>query len=97
MTVVIITVTSHKGESSFGSGPHQAVVGSRLSDRGERQGRGLKACGIYRIRNLTNGKCYVGSALDVSARLYNHRWHLENETHRNRKPLNAWRKYGSAV
>lgn len=55
-----------------------------------------KVCGVYRIRNVANGRCYVGSALDVGARPYNHRWHLDRGTHRNRKLLNAWRKRGNS-
>lgn len=51
--------------------------------------------GVYRICKVANGRCYVGSALDVGARLYNHGWHLDRGTHRNRKLLNAYRKHGS--
>jgi group I intron endonuclease len=50
--------------------------------------------GIYRIRNAINGKCYVGSAVVLAERLYNHRWHLDRGTHRNAKLQNAWRKHG---
>lgn len=53
--------------------------------------------GIYAIRNTANGKCYVGSAVSLPDRLYNHRWHLERGTHRNRKLLNAWRKHSAGA
>lgn len=52
-----------------------------------------RIAGIYAIRNLVNHKIYVGSAVSIYDRLYNHVWHLERGTHRNPKLLNAWRKY----
>jgi chromosome partitioning protein len=51
--------------------------------------------GIYAIRNSLNGKVYVGSAVSLWDRIYNHIWHLKEGTHRNPKLLNAWRKHGS--
>jgi group I intron endonuclease len=50
--------------------------------------------GVYAILNTNNGKRYVGSAISIYDRLYNHIWHLEQGTHRNKKLLNAWRKHG---
>lgn len=52
-----------------------------------------RIAGIYAIRNLKNHKIYVGSAVSIYDRLYNHVWHLESGTHHNPKLLNAWRKY----
>lgn len=56
---------------------------------------GRSTSGIYAIRNTANGKAYVGSAISLHDRLYNHLWHLERGSHRNRKLLNAWRKHGA--
>jgi hypothetical protein len=47
-----------------------------------KEGRGLKVRGMYRTRNLVNGKCYARSPLDVDTRLCNRRWHLECGAHR---------------
>lgn len=50
--------------------------------------------GIYAIHNMVNRKRYVGSAVSLYDRLYNHIWHLQEcDKHRNIKLLNAWRKY----
>lgn len=35
------------------------------------------ASGIYRILNTVTGKSYVGSAVGLYERFYNHAWHLE--------------------
>ena len=51
--------------------------------------------GIYAIRNLQNTKRYVGSAVDLYDRLYQHVWHLDRGTHRNPKLQRAWMKYGA--
>jgi group I intron endonuclease len=53
--------------------------------------------GIYSIHNTENDKRYVGSAISIYDRLYNHIWHLEQGTHRNQRLLNAWRKYGMSA
>lgn len=50
--------------------------------------------GIYEIRNLANGKLYVGSAVDLQKRLLEHRRTLRLNFHRNRKLQNAFNKYG---
>lgn len=52
------------------------------------------ASGIYRIRNIVNGKIYVGSAKSLSARKRQH-WHeLRSKKHSNRKLQRAWDKHG---
>ncbi len=50
--------------------------------------------GVYQIQNKKNGKRYIGSAVDVSKRWYNHRSELRNDKHPNRYFQNAWNKYG---
>lgn len=49
--------------------------------------------GIYKIINTTNGKCYVGSAVNLPGRWASHRKNLRSKKH-NPKLQNAWNKYG---
>ena len=54
-------------------------------------------CGIYRIRNLENDKCYVGQSVNVEDRWQGNRGHLaalRNKWHSNTKLQNAWNKHG---
>jgi group I intron endonuclease len=50
--------------------------------------------GIYGIRNLLNGKSYVGSAIDLYNRWSVHRTRLKQGNHHNKHLQNAWNKYG---
>ena len=52
------------------------------------------ACGVYVIRNITNGKCYYGSSLDIDRRLREHWNALNNSKHPNEHLMSAWRMYG---
>ncbi len=49
---------------------------------------------IYKIRNLVNGKFYVGSSVDTRVRFQNHRRHLRKGTHHCHPLQRAWNKYG---
>lgn len=49
-------------------------------------------CGVYRITNLLNGKCYVGCSIDIYLRWIDHRAR-RNRTH-NLSISRAFRKYG---
>lgn len=51
--------------------------------------------GIYQIRNITNGKVYIGSAVNIAAREKAHRFHLTRNTHHAVKLQRAWNKYGA--
>ena len=51
-------------------------------------------CGIYRIRNVKNGKFYIGSTSGTGARWYNHQKTLTSGIHCNQYLQNAWNKYG---
>lgn len=51
--------------------------------------------GVYAILNMTNGKMYVGSAVDVGYRWRKHRECLDRGSHHSIKLQNAWRKYGA--
>lgn len=51
-------------------------------------------CGIYAIKNLANGKVYVGQSRDVKKRWAWHKSHLNKGTHGNEHLQRAWNKYG---
>jgi len=53
--------------------------------------------GIYRIRNGTDGKLYIGSSVDIRQRFYDHRKNLAAGTHDNDRLQKAWRKHGEAA
>lgn len=51
--------------------------------------------GIYRIKNIVNGKCYYGSSKDVQKRWRRHEEDLTNNRHHSVPLQRAWNKYGS--
>jgi group I intron endonuclease len=51
--------------------------------------------GIYAIRNITNGKVYVGSAGDIKTRWNVHRCLLRKGTHHSPHLQAAWNKHGA--
>lgn len=55
----------------------------------------LRQAGIYCIRNLVNGKLYIGSSIDLRRRLIGHRYSLKRGRHANVALQSAWVKYGS--
>lgn len=56
----------------------------------------LKQSGIYQIRNLVNGKIYVGSAKVLKNRRWLHLGHLARVTHHCQPLQRAYAKYGKA-
>jgi group I intron endonuclease len=50
--------------------------------------------GVYEIVNTTNGHRYVGSSVNVTNRLYEHRNRLMRGVHTNKHLQGAWNKYG---
>ena len=52
--------------------------------------------GIYQIRNLVNGKVYVGSAVNLQHRRREHRSDLRNGNHHSIKLQRAYNKYGES-
>jgi hypothetical protein len=54
----------------------------------------VDASGIYRIRNVNSGKCYVGSAKRFKQRWATHRSELRRGLHANKHLMRAWLKYG---
>lgn len=53
-----------------------------------------KLSGIYAIVNKVNFKVYIGSAVDLERRKYDHLKDLRKNRHYNSKLQNAWNKYG---
>ena len=51
--------------------------------------------GVYVLRNIVNGKVYIGSAGNIRSRVRTHIWNLQQGRNRpNRHLQNAWNKYG---
>lgn len=50
--------------------------------------------GVYRIKNLINGKCYYGSSKNIEKRFSRHKKELINKIHGNCILQRAWDKYG---
>src|SRR3990167_2018703 len=53
--------------------------------------------GIYKILNTTNGKQYIGSAVNLNRRKRLHWNHLRNNCHDNSHLQQTWNKYGEAA
>lgn len=53
-----------------------------------------KICGIYCIKNLVNGKKYIGQSNNIYKRWKSHVRELDNNCHHNQYLQNAWIKYG---
>ena len=56
-----------------------------------------KNSGIYLIRNIKNGKFYIGSAVNFKSRWRNHRHKLRLNRHENLHLQNAWNKCGEQL
>lgn len=53
--------------------------------------------GIYIIKNIINGKIYIGSAVNLVRRLKYHKWGLDKNIHYNIYLQRAWVKYGESA
>jgi group I intron endonuclease len=53
-----------------------------------------KFCGIYKIENITNGKIYIGSSVDIRERWRRHKKDLKKNKHHSEYLQRAWNKYG---
>jgi len=49
--------------------------------------------GIYQIRNLVNGKVYIGSSTNFENRWTRHKYGLNRINHENSRLKNAWNKH----
>jgi group I intron endonuclease len=54
-----------------------------------------KCSGVYKIRNVTNGKIYVGSARVIKRRVSQHKVALKACKHQNSHLQHAWNKHGA--
>ncbi len=52
--------------------------------------------GVYRIRNIGNGRSYIGFGLDMRARLNRHKAELKFGNHRNRELQEEWKTCGES-
>jgi len=57
-------------------------------------GVNTNSSGIYMIKNINNGKVYIGSAKKIVVRLSQHIHELKGSKHHNTHLQNAWNKYG---
>lgn len=53
-----------------------------------------KICGIYKIENVTNGKLYIGSSVDIYRRWKEHTTSLNNNKHHSPHLQYSWNKHG---
>lgn len=53
------------------------------------------ASGVYQIKNLVNGKVYIGSSVNIKARWAAHKSSLRKNLHHSAALQRAWNKYGS--
>lgn len=51
--------------------------------------------GIYKITNIVNNKCYIGSAIVISKRFHVHKWVLKNKRKTNDHLQASYDKYGA--
>ena len=51
-------------------------------------------CGVYHIRNVLNGKRYIGSSVDLKKRKYQHFNNLQKNKHHSQHLQSAYNKYG---
>lgn len=50
--------------------------------------------GVYSIRNILNGKMYIGSSANIDYRFYQHKFVLRKGEHENPHLQASWNKYG---
>ncbi|MDD2470089.1 MAG: GIY-YIG nuclease family protein [Bacilli bacterium] len=55
-----------------------------------------KIIGVYQIKNLVNGKMYIGSSIDINSRWKEHIRDLNNNKHHSLHLQRAWNKYGES-
>lgn len=53
--------------------------------------------GVYKISNSSNGKCYIGSSIDIDRRRLEHFSALLHNKHINQHLQNAYNKYGEGM
>jgi group I intron endonuclease len=53
-----------------------------------------KKIGIYKITNMSNGKCYIGQSVNLDSRLSDHKRELLKGTHHNKHMRRAFKQVG---
>ncbi len=53
--------------------------------------------GIYKIQHIASGRLYIGSSVNVMARLQTHTRALNNGYHSNKLLLNSYKKHGKSA
>lgn len=51
--------------------------------------------GVYQIKNLRNGKLFIGSSANIPGKLNGHRFSLQYKSHINKALQNDWNLYGA--
>ncbi|MCP4400587.1 MAG: metalloregulator ArsR/SmtB family transcription factor [bacterium] len=51
--------------------------------------------GVLQMKNLKNGKMFIGSGLNVQSKLNGHRIQLQIGSHRNKALMQDWKEYGA--
>lgn len=51
--------------------------------------------GVYQIKNLRNGKIFIGSNTNVPGKINSNRFQLSHGSHPNKKLLHDWQEYGA--
>jgi group I intron endonuclease len=54
-----------------------------------------KQSGIYKITNILNNHCYIGSTINITKRFSTHKYKLNNNKHHSIYLQNAWNKYNA--
>ena len=51
--------------------------------------------GVYQIKNLKNGRVFIGSNTNVQGKINSNRFQLIHDCHRNKALQNDWNQYGA--
>jgi len=51
--------------------------------------------GVFQLKNLSNGKIFIGSSLDLKAFWNAQKWQLDFGMHRNAALQNDWKEFGA--
>lgn len=54
----------------------------------------LRQMGVYQIRNVVNGKIFIGSSKNIPAKFNSHQFTLEIGSHINRKLQDEYKQFG---
>jgi group I intron endonuclease len=56
----------------------------------------IQPMGVYQIKNLKNGKIFIGSAKNLPGKINSHKFQLKNGLHNNRSLQNDYNDQGEA-